>query len=260
MKKAKPIVIANWKLNGGNHLLMSSLSSLLNLAKNEKLNNIEMAICPPYIYLRELFSYFNNSEISVGAQDVSRFDSGSYTGDVSASMLNEAGCDICIVGHSERRIYHQESNDDCQVKISHLLAQDVLPVLCVGENQMEYDAGLTKKVILRQLTQSLQGINLTAEQNLYIAYEPVYAIGTNKAATPEDVQEVHAYIREILADIFDQERANAISILYGGSVNRSNAKQFVDKPDVEGLLVGKASLDPEHFIDICHAVMKPVGA
>jgi triosephosphate isomerase len=254
MNKSKPIVIANWKLNGDNLLLANALSSLLTADKNEKLNDVDVAICPPYIYLRELSSYIKNSAISLGAQDVSLYESGSFTGNISAGMLSDAGCDLCIVGHSERRTYHGETNADCQVKISHLLSQNILPVLCIGEEQTEYDAGLTKQVIKSQLSEALQGIEFTQGQSLCVAYEPIYAIGTNKAATPEDVQMVHAYIRTVLNELLDEAVAASISIIYGGSVNKDNAHLFVEQPDVQGLLVGKASLDPEHFLAICEAV------
>lgn len=245
MKQRKPIIIANWKLNGGLDLICTSVASFIG-----KHFAADIAICPPYIYMRDMMTFLQYSELHIGSQNVSKFKSGAYTGETSAQMLKEAGCSLCLIGHSERRSMFGETNQACHTKLSTALNHGLLPVLCVGENQHERAANITETVLAQQLSESLSGIDLT-EKDLCIAYEPVWAIGTGLAATPAIAQQVHQFIRQHLIKIFNQETANRLRILYGGSVTKSNANELLQQTDIDGLLVGGASLDPDHFLAIC---------
>ena len=245
IKKRKPMVIANWKLNGGIDLICTSVASFIG-----KHFDIQIALCPPYIYMRDMLTFLQHSEIKIGSQNVSKFESGAYTGETSAQMLKQAGCSLCLVGHSERRAMFRENNLSCNIKVQTALNQGLLPVLCIGENQEEREANITKDVIFRQLSEGLEAIDLTGK-DLCIAYEPVWAIGTGLAASPAEAQEVHQFIRRELAALYDEETAQRLRLLYGGSVNKSNATELLGQEDIDGLLVGGASLDPGHFLAIC---------
>lgn len=241
----KPIVIANWKLNGGLDLICMSLASFIG-----KHFDATIAICPPYIYMRDMMTFLQFSELLIGSQNVSRFESGAYTGETSAQMLKEAGCSLCLIGHSERRAMFAENNEGCHIKVLTALNHHLLPVLCVGENQAEKDAGETVSVLSKQLKESLTNIVLEGRE-LCIAYEPVWAIGTGLSASPELAQQVHELIRAELTLIFSADEAERIRIVYGGSVNKGNAAELLSQKDIDGVLVGGASLDPEHFLAIC---------
>lgn len=244
-KQRKPIVIANWKLNGGLDLICTSVASFIG-----KHFDAQIVICPPYIYMRDMMTFLKYSELQIGSQNVSRYESGAYTGETSAQMLKQAGCDLCLIGHSERRAMFAENNLGCQIKVQTALNHGLLPVLCVGETREEREAGVTNEIIFTQLSEGLPKIDLMGK-DLCIAYEPVWAIGTGLAATPEMVQGVHGFIRAKLAKLYSAEVADAVRIVYGGSVNKSNAKELLSQPDIDGLLVGGASLDPDHFLAIC---------
>ena len=245
LQKPKPIVIANWKLNGGIDLICTSVASFIG-----KHFDAQIAICPPYIYMRDMLTFLQHSEISIGSQNVSKFESGAYTGETSAQMLKQAGCKLCLIGHSERRAMFGESNLSCQIKVQTALNHGLLPVLCIGENLEERDANITKAVIFRQLSEGLHNINLEGKE-FCIAYEPVWAIGTGLSATPAMAQEIHQFIRRELAVLLGKETAGRIRLLYGGSVNKTNARELLAQADIDGLLVGGASLDPGHFLAIC---------
>ncbi len=244
-KQRKPIVIANWKLNGGLDLICTSVASFIG-----KHFDAQIVICPPYIYMRDMMTFLKYSELQIGSQNVSRYESGAYTGETSAQMLKQAGCDLCLIGHSERRAMFAENNLGCQIKVQTALNHGLLPVLCVGETREEREAGVTNEIIFTQLSEGLPKIDLMGK-DLCIAYEPVWAIGTGLAATPEMVQEVHGFIRAKLAELYSADVADAVRIVYGGSVNKSNAKELLSQADIDGLLVGGASLDPDHFLAIC---------
>jgi triosephosphate isomerase (TIM) len=254
MKKRRPIVIANWKLNGGIDLICTSVASFIG-----KHFEADIIICPPYLYMRDMLTFLQYSELKIGSQNVSRYDSGAYTGETSAQMLKEAGCTLCIIGHSERRAMFAENNIGCQVKMQTSLNHGLLPVLCVGETQEERAANTTKSILLTQLSEGLHTVDLT-DKDICIAYEPVWAIGTGLAATPEIVQEIHHFIRQELARLYNAEIANRVRIVYGGSVNKNNATELLKQPDIDGLLVGGASLDPGHFLAICEQASEQVLA
>ena len=245
MKQRKPIVIANWKLNGGLDLICKSVASFIG-----KHFAAQIVICPPYIYMRDMMTFLQFSELQIGSQNVSRFESGAYTGETSAQMLRQAGCTLCLIGHSERRAMFGETNEGCRIKIMTALNHDLLPVLCVGENRQERESNVTEAVLQQQLWEALEKLELN-DKDLCIAYEPVWAIGTGLAATPAIAQEVHAFIRTQLAAMFGRSTANRLRILYGGSVNKINTRELLIQADVDGLLVGGASLDPGHFLAIC---------
>jgi triosephosphate isomerase len=245
MTTRKPIVIANWKLNGGLDLICTSVASFIGRHFDS-----QIAICPPYIYMRDMMTFLQYSELQIGSQNLSRYESGAYTGETSAQMLKEAGCSLCLIGHSERRAMFNENNEGCHVKIATALSHGLLPVLCVGENREERESNITREVLNKQLHEALTGIEINGK-DICIAYEPVWAIGTGLAATPAIAQEVHEYIRGELTALFGPENAQRIRILYGGSVTKSNAKELLEQSDIDGLLVGGASLDPIHFVAIC---------
>ncbi|AWB65423.1 triose-phosphate isomerase [Saccharobesus litoralis] len=245
MNKRVPIVIANWKLNGGIDLLCTSVAAFIG-----KHFSAKIAICPPYLYLRDMLNFLQHSEIMIGTQNVSKYESGAYTGETSAQMIKEAGGSLCLIGHSERRQMFHENDPSCKIKVTRVLNSGLMPVLCVGENLQQREAGITNDVLFRQLHDALDGLDL-GDKRIAVAYEPVWAIGTGKAATPEEAQLVHEYIRSELTVLFGKERAESIHILYGGSVNKNNAYELLSQTDIDGLLVGGASLDPEHFMQIC---------
>lgn len=250
MNKRAPFVIANWKLNGGMDLTRTSVASMLN-----KEFSARIGIAPPYVYITEMVNFLRNSSIMVGSQNVSKFASGAFTGETSAQMLREVGCQFCLIGHSERRQVFLENDASCHTKLEKALKNDLLPILCVGENLQQYELGLTNDILYRQLHQSVPGLDLEGKE-LCIAYEPVWAIGTGKAASAEQVRDVHSFIYQELVQILGVERASQVHILYGGSVNKNNVAELLATPHVDGVLVGGASLDPEHFSEICSIANK----
>jgi triosephosphate isomerase len=212
----------------------------------------EVAVCPPYVYIPEVQQLLSGSDIAWGGQDLSTESSGAYTGEVAASMLNDFGCKYVIVGHSERRTYHAESDQLVAKKYAVARAAGLVPILCIGETLEEREAGTTNEVVARQLDAviELEGVDALAEG--VIAYEPVWAIGTGKTATPEQAQEVHAFIRGRVAEK-SADVAEGLRILYGGSMKPGNAAELIGKPDIDGGLIGGASLAAEDFLGICTA-------
>lgn len=220
------------------------------LEKKELDRNTQVIICPPFPYLELATDYSKESYFMVGAQDVSTEEKGAYTGEVSAAMLKSIELDYCIVGHSERRQYHCESNAMVAKKVDQLLKNSLRPIVCCGERLEEREAERQFDVVKQQIEEGL--FHLSAEQfkQLVIAYEPVWAIGTGKTATPEQAQEIHAFIRNLIAEKYGKKVADEISILYGGSCKPTNAKEIFSKPDVDGGLIGGACLKAEDFIAI----------
>ncbi len=246
----KPFVAGNWKMNGS----LESVRELLDGIKQGigEVKNADVAVCPPFVYLPEAQSRLSGSEIAWGAQDLSIQASGAYTGEIAASMLNDFGCRYVIVGHSERRTYHAESDELVAQKYAAARAAGLAPIICIGETLEEREAGITEEVVARQLDAliDLEGVESLADG--VIAYEPVWAIGTGKTATPEQAQEVHAFIRSRVA-AKSAEVAEGLRILYGGSMKPDNARELIDKPDIDGGLIGGASLKAEDFLAICTA-------
>jgi triosephosphate isomerase len=209
----------------------------------------ELAICAPYPHLPALVTSLAGSAILPGAQDVSAHRSGAYTGEVSAAMLHDVGVTLVIVGHSERRQYHREDDALVRAKLQRLLEHDLTPILCIGETLSEREGGLTHQVVLGQLRTALEGIALRGAAELVIAYEPVWAIGTGRTATPADAQEVCSAIRATLRDLYPSLAAD-MRILYGGSMKPENAAELLRQPDINGGLVGGASLEVASFLGI----------
>lgn len=246
----RPLVAGNWKMNGS----LESVRSLLDGIKHGigEVKHADVAVCPPFVLIPETEKLLAGSVISWGGQDLSTESSGAYTGEVAASMLNDFGCKYVIVGHSERRTYHAESDELVAKKYAAAQAAGLVPILCVGETLEEREAGVTEQVVARQLDAL---INLAGVESLtdgVIAYEPVWAIGTGKTATPEQAQDVHAFIRGRVA-AKSAEVADGVRILYGGSMKPDNAKELIGKPDIDGGLIGGASLKAEDFLGICTA-------
>lgn len=229
------------------------LDELKEKLEKETPKDVQLIVCPPYPYLEMASDYSSESYFMVGAQNVNDNEKGAYTGEVSAAMLESMELDYCIVGHSERRAYYHEDDALVAKKVNQLLQHGLKPIVCVGEVLEERESGKFKEVIRQQVERGL--FHLSNEQMLQvvIAYEPVWAIGTGKTATPEQAQEVHAFIRSLLKEKYGEELANEISILYGGSCKPSNAKELFANPDVDGGLIGGASLKADDFLGIAKA-------
>ncbi len=244
------IVMGNWKMNGDSH----SMSILLTGLKEGMPNSVQSVIFPPHPYLAWAQHRLADSHIAVGAQDISCHDSGAFTGEVSAGMVKDLQCQYTLVGHSERRQYHHETNAVVADKFSQAQASGLIPVLCVGETLAQRESGQTEQVIAEQLQAVLTKLSNTSQlRHAVIAYEPVWAIGTGKTALPEQVQQVHAFIRGMIAENC-VDTAQQVQVVYGGSVKPSNAKALFALPDVDGGLVGGASLQVEDFVSIACSV------
>ncbi|HEU4531464.1 MAG TPA: triose-phosphate isomerase [Steroidobacteraceae bacterium] len=243
------LVAGNWKMHGTRAETAKLLDELMQL---EGGTNAEVAVCPPFTYLVDAVRLLKESSIRVGAQDVCAEPVGAFTGEVSALMLKDVGCRYVIVGHSERRALFHEDDQLVARKFVAAQSQKLTPILCVGETLDERERNLTEQVIARQLDAVLDVAGVAAFVDAVIAYEPVWAIGTGKTATPEQAQAVHAFIRGRIA-ARDAKIAGELRILYGGSVKAANARELFEMPDVDGGLVGGASLKSEEFGRICAA-------
>ncbi len=242
----RPLVIANWKMNGSYHTNAELLAQFA--PQWQGVHCAEVAICAPYIYLPQVVEVLSRSNIVVGAQDVSQFKLGAYTGEISGAMLVDVGCHYVIVGHSERRAYFAESNRIIAEKFMQAQAVGLVPIFCVGESLERREAGEALATIGAQLQAVIDMVGLGAFKQAVIAYEPVWAVGTGRIATPEQVEEMHGFIRAQLGSI-----GAGIRILYGGSVKPDNAAQTFALDDVDGALVGGAALQANTFYGICQA-------
>ena len=244
----RTLIAGNWKMNGS---FASNAGLLDGVCAGAAAVSTELAVCVPAPYLAQVQSVLGGSPVRWGAQDVSAHERGAFTGEVSAEMLLEFGCSYVIVGHSERRSYHAESDELVAQKAQRALASGLTPIVCVGETLEEREKGATDAVVSRQLAPVLDAMR-TQLASMVIAYEPVWAIGTGKTATPEMAQQVHARLRAMLAER-DAESAQQVRILYGGSMKPDNAKDLLAKPDIDGGLIGGASLNASDFLAIAHA-------
>lgn len=244
------LVAGNWKLNGSKASITALVKGIL--VGMQDLDKVAVAVCAPYVYIPMTQELLAGSRIGLGSQDVADQESGAFTGEVSAPMLNEFGCEYAIVGHSERRALYGEKDEDTARKFAAARKHGLKPILCVGETLQEREAGVTEQVVARQLDAviALEGVNALLDG--VIAYEPVWAIGTGKTASPQQAQEVHAFIRNKLAAL-NTEVAAKVQILYGGSVKGVNAAELFAMPDIDGGLIGGASLDANEFLAICKA-------
>ncbi len=246
----KKRVIGNWKMNGRLDEVCSLLQGLLTLMPKQL--NADLVVLPPAIYLPVTRDTLRGTPIYWGAQNVYPQDAGAYTGELSAPMLQDYDCRYVLVGHSERRHLFHEDEKFVAEKFHHVKDHDMIPVLCVGETLEEREQGLTEQVITRQLL-AVSSTGARSFENCIVAYEPVWAIGTGQTASPEQVQTVHACIRALVAN-FNQDDANKLPILYGGSVNEKNAGTLFAMPDVDGALVGGASLNARQFLEIVKCI------
>jgi triosephosphate isomerase (TIM) len=255
----KPLMAGNWKMNL-NHLEAIALVQKLAFALNEDdYAAVDVAVLPPFTDIRSVQTLVDGDkyDIQYGAQDVSVKDSGAYTGEISGAMLAKLGCTFVAVGHSERREYHAETDEIVNAKAKAALRHGVTPIVCMGEGLPVRQAGQQVPHVLAQLDADLEGLTPEQVAGLVIAYEPVWAIGTGEVATPEDAQEVCGAIRARVGETFGAATAEAVRILYGGSVKSSNVAGIMAKPDVDGALIGGASLDPDEFVGIVRFRMHP---
>lgn len=250
----KPIVIGNWKMNKTAEQATLIIADLLPEMKN--IQQVDRVVCPPFTSLMVVSQMLDNTGIGVGAQNLHWENSGAFTGEVAPSMVKEF-CQYVIVGHSERRQFFGETNETVNRKVKAALANGLIPIMCIGETQPENESGITKEVVERQLKNGLQGVSKEQMEMVIIAYEPVWAIGTAKAATKEDAQNViGGMIRNLIETDNGREVGQKIRILYGGSVNSQNANEYFQMPDIDGALVGGASLKAPEFLGIVKAAIK----
>jgi len=248
------IVAGNWKMNKN---FQEADELLFDIVKRleHKPEDVQLIVCPPAVYLELATDMVEEEDVHlmVGAQNVSQFEKGAYTGEISAEMYSSMNLDFCIVGHSERRKYFNESNEMLAQKVDRLLDYGIQPIFCCGEVLEEREAGKHFDVVKQQIVESLFHLTDQEMSNVVIAYEPVWAIGTGKTASAEQAQEMHAFIRGLLREKYGEEVACEISILYGGSCNPGNAKELFANPDVDGGLIGGASLKADDFIKIAQS-------
>ncbi len=246
-----PVIGGNWKMNKVVGEAVETSKKIVDLVKDVS-DNAEVFIAPPFTALDAVGKVIKGSNIGLGAQDLFWEDEGAFTGEVSPSMLEDIGCSYVIAGHSERRQYFKESNDEVNKKVMAILRHNLTPVMCIGEKLEEREEGKTFDVVRDHISNGLAGISSDEVKKLAIAYEPVWAIGTGKTATPQQAEEVHSYIRYLLLDMYDSETADAVRIIYGGSVKPDNISDLMEEDNIDGGLIGGASLDPESFSKIVH--------
>ncbi|MBE0551467.1 MAG: triose-phosphate isomerase [Ignavibacterium sp.] len=245
----KNVIAGNWKMNNDLKESEKLIVELKNLLKNEK-PNCDVIVCPPFTSLSEASKLVSGSSIKLGAQNMHFEDSGAFTGEVSASMLKSVGCEYVILGHSERRHIFGESNEVINKKIKKALSAGLKPIFCIGELLEERENGSTNEVVKSQILKGLKGISADDMKNVIVAYEPVWAIGTGKTASPAQAQEVHEFIRDLIEIDYSLEVANDLVIQYGGSVKPDNAKELLSQKDIDGALVGGACLKADSFLGI----------
>jgi len=249
----KPFIAGNWKMNTSRAEAVELAGKLAGSIG--KLDAVDLAVCPPFVYLRDAAAALKGSRIALGAQNVFYEDDGAYTGEISSAMLRDVGCRYVIIGHSERRHVLGETDEMVSRKIVKALGDGLEVIFCVGELLEERRAGQTPEVVSRQVRIGLEGVSKEHAGSVTIAYEPVWAIGTGVTATPQQAQEVHAMIRDLIAQVYDAGLAATMRIQYGGSVKPANAAELLNQADVDGALVGGASLKAEDFTAIVRAAL-----
>jgi triosephosphate isomerase (TIM) len=247
-KERKLIIAGNWKMN---KTVVEALALVQNLKiELGNVTEVDIVVCPSFTALSEVAKAIRGSNIRLGAQDMSEHKPGAYTGEIAGEMLKELGVRFVILGHSERRHYHKETDELISKKTRSAHAASLEPIVCVGETLAEREAGQTEKILETQVRGSLTGLSKDLMAETIIAYEPVWAIGTGKTATTDQAQEAHAFIRGLLVKLYDEATARRVRIQYGGSVKPSNARELMSQPDVDGALVGGASLEAQSFAEI----------
>lgn len=248
----KPLMAGNWKMNLNHLEAIAVAQKLVYSLSDADYDAVDVAIIPPFTDIRSIQTLVDGDRLRLtyGAQDVSPEASGAFTGDISGSMLHKLGCTYVLVGHSERRAIHGESDSLVNRKMKAALAHEMMPIMCVGEELSVRESGAHVSHVIRQIRAGLDSLTKPELKKIVIAYEPVWAIGTGKVATPEDAQEVCAAIREEIENIASAQTSEAMRILYGGSVKSSNVGEMMAQPDVDGALIGGASLDPQELATI----------
>ena len=241
----KLFIAGNWKM----HMSAEETKDFCRELRSKGLEDLEVDVllCPPFTSIPAMVSVLKDTPVQVGGQNMHQEDKGAYTGEISVAMLKEAGCSHVLIGHSERRQYFHESDAGVNGKTKKALEKGITPVICIGETKEEREKDITREVVKKQLLGALEDISSEEISKTVIAYEPVWAIGTGLTATPEQAQEVHRYIRSILEERTDAQTAERLQILYGGSAKPDNAESLLSEEDIDGLLIGGASLNADHF-------------
>lgn len=250
----KYLMAGNWKMNKTMSEAIVLTQQLCN-QYNRKWDNVDIVVCPPAIDIKSVYTVidFDKTKIAVGAQNVHWEESGAFTGEISIPMIKEAGCEFCIVGHSERREMFNETDTSVNLKVKALIEADIAPIVCVGESLSMRDSGDYVAFIVAQVRAALAGLDETDMKKVVIAYEPIWAIGTGRTATPEQAEEVCAAIRATIADMFGKGVADACRVLYGGSMNVGNVESLLAQPDIDGGLIGGAALQSDSFRQLIEA-------
>lgn len=253
----KPFIAGNWKMNNTYGEAVVLAQEISNCFYSDWAEKVDVAVCPPFTDLKPVWSVFefDKTKICVGAQNVHWEAKGAFTGEISVAMLQDVGCQWCIVGHSERRSLFGETNEEVNKKIKALIAGKIKPIVCVGESLAVRDEGTYLEFVTAQVKAAFAGIDAAEAADAVVAYEPVWAIGTGRTATPEQAQEVCAAVRATLAELFGTEVAEGMRVLYGGSMNEGNAELLLAEPDIDGGLIGGASLKAKSFTEIVKAAM-----
>ncbi len=251
----KPFVAGNWKMNTDSQSAVDLAKSVAAGTVGVAGEKIDVAVIPPFVYLQSVGKAIEGSDVVLGTQDVYTEPKGAFTGEISVSMLKDVGCEYVLCGHSERRHVIGETDELINKKLSSVLAGGLLPILCVGELIEQRQAEKTEEVVISQVKKGLADISIEDMEKVTVAYEPVWAIGTGLTATSEQAQEVHALIRKLIAELYDEQLADKIRIQYGGSAKPGNAAELMAQADVDGLLVGGASLKADDFVAIINAAV-----
>ena len=244
----KKIIAGNWKMNNDLNESQSLVSGIINGLGND--DKCEVIVCPPFTSLSEVHSLVKDSPVKLGAQNMFFEENGAYTGEISAGMLKSVGCEYVILGHSERRTIFGESDEWINNKIKKAIESELKVIFCIGETLAQREEGVTDAVVKNQIINGLQNVTSENLKTITIAYEPIWAIGTGKTASPVQAQEVHAFIRNLIEEIYSKESAENLIIQYGGSVKPDNAASLLSQPDIDGALVGGACLKPASFLSI----------
>lgn len=247
----KPIIAGNWKMHKTLEEAKSFVKEVKSLVPPQ--DKVDSVICAPALFLGQLVELAEGSELKIGAQNMHFEESGAYTGEISPVALADIGVDYVIIGHSERREMFAETDETVNKKVLAAFKHELTPIVCVGESLAEREAGKTNEIVGEQVKKALAGVDASAVKNIVIAYEPIWAIGTGKSSSPEDANEVCAHIRGVIADIYSDDVANEVRIQYGGSVKPENIKDFLNQPEIDGALVGGASLEPRSFLQLLEA-------
>lgn len=253
----KNLIAGNWKMNNTVGEAVVLAQEISNNFYPDWLDKVDVAVCPPFVDLKPVVGVFefDRLKIGVGAQNVYWEEKGAYTGEISVGMLREIGCSWCIVGHSERRTLFGETNEAVNKKARALIAAGIRPIVCVGESLAVRDEGTYLEYVTAQVRAAFAGIDAGEAKDAVVAYEPIWAIGTGRTATPEQAQEVCAAVRATLAELFGTDQAERMRVLYGGSMNEGNAELLLAEPDIDGGLIGGASLKAKSFVQIVKAAM-----